>query len=178
MRTVILVLAMAAALDASAATPPIPTVSGPITGPGRMYPDPAVSITPGAVKVEDFPYVMEEYYVSGTIGDAPYMTRIIVRRPRNAAAFSGTVVSEALHAGGRSLIFEWSRQSILTRNHMFVEIVHSGANINLLVHNDVVDPISGAVPHRSVMCRVWPLASSEDSLMSESIEAATTDDDR
>ena len=74
----------------------------------------------------------EEYYVSGTAADAPYKTRIIVRRPRNAGAFSGTVVSEALHAGGRSLVFEWSRQSILTRNHMFVEIVHSPGNINLL----------------------------------------------
>ena len=41
-------------------------------------------------------------------------------------------MSEALHAGGRSLVFEWSRQSILTRNHMFVEIVHSPANVNLL----------------------------------------------
>src|SRR5688572_24552987 len=114
------------------ATPPIPAISGPIAGPGRMYPDPPVSVTPNAVKVEDFPYVTEEYFVSGTIADAPYMTRIIVRRPRAARAFSGTVVSEALHAGGRSLIFEWSRQSILTRNHMFVEIVHSPANISLL----------------------------------------------
>jgi hypothetical protein len=32
----------------------------------------------------------------------------------------------------RSLIFEWSRVSILTRRHMFVEIVHSAANITLL----------------------------------------------
>src|SRR5687767_11779638 len=114
------------------ATPPIPAISGPIAGPGRMYPDPPVSVTPNAVNVEDFPYVTEEYFVTGTIGDAPYATRIIVRRPRNASAFTGTVVSEALHAGGRSLIFEWSRQSILTRNHMFVEIVHSAANVNLL----------------------------------------------
>jgi anaerobic selenocysteine-containing dehydrogenase len=29
-----------------------------------------------------------------------------------------------------------------------------GANANLLVGNDVVDPISGSVPHRSQMCRV------------------------
>ena len=114
------------------ATPPVPAISGPIAGPGRMYPDPPVSVTPNAVKVEDFPYVTEEYFVSGTIADAPYVTRIIVRRPRNAAAFSGTVVSEALHAGGRSLVFEWSRQSILTRNHLFVEIVHSAGNVNLL----------------------------------------------
>jgi hypothetical protein len=97
-----------------------------------MYPDPPVNITANAVKVEDFPYVTEEYYVSSSTTDAVYRTRIIVRRPRNVSAFSGTVVAEALHAGGRSLIFEWSRQSILSRNHMFVEIVHSPANINLL----------------------------------------------
>lgn len=131
-RCVLVVLASGAIEHAAAATPPVPTIAGPVAGPGRMYPDPPVSITPNAVKVEDFPYVTEEYFVSGTIADTPYTTRIIVRRPRNVAAFSGTVVSEALHAGGRSLIFEWSRQSILTRNHMFVEIVHSPANINLL----------------------------------------------
>jgi anaerobic selenocysteine-containing dehydrogenase len=43
-----------------------------------------------------------------------------------------------------------------------------GANVNLLVHNDVFDPISGAVPHRSVMCRVRPL---ERGLTSEITEA-------
>jgi hypothetical protein len=116
----------------AAATPPIPEISGPVTGPGPMYPDPPINITANAVKVEDFPYVTEEYYVASTTTDARYTTRIIVRRPRNVSAFSGTVVAEALHAGGRSLIFEWSRQSILTRNHMFVEIVHSPANVNLL----------------------------------------------
>jgi len=134
-RTIIasLILMVVGAADyAWTATPPVPAISGPVAGPGRMYPDPPVSVTPDAVKVEDFPYVTEEYFVSGTIADAPYATRIVVRRPRNAGAFSGTVVAEALHAGGRSLVFEWSRQSILTRNHMFVEIVHSGGNVNLL----------------------------------------------
>ena len=117
---------------ARAAIVSTPTVSGPISGPGTMYPDPAVSIVPGAVTVESFPYVTEEYFVSGTVNDAPYTTRIIVRRPKDPASFSGTAVSEALHAGGRSLIFEWSRVSILTRRHLFVEIVHSPANITLL----------------------------------------------
>ena len=46
--------------------------------------------------------------------------------------FSGVAVAEALHAGGRSLIFEWSRVSILTRKHLFLEIVHSAPNIALL----------------------------------------------
>ena len=116
----------------AAATVPTPTVSGPVTGPGMMYPNPAISIVPGATTVESFPYITDEYFVSGTVNDAPYTTRIIVRRPKDPASFSGVVVAEALHAGGRSLIFEWSRVSILTRRHMFVEIVHSAANITLL----------------------------------------------
>ncbi len=115
-----------------AAVPPVPQVSGPIAGPGRMYPNPPVSAVATAAKVEDFPYVTEEFFVSGTINEVPYATRIIVRRPSDIASFSGTVVSEALHSGGRSLVFEWSRVSILTRRHIFVEIVHSPANINLL----------------------------------------------
>ena len=120
---------LAAAL---AATTPMPTVLGPVMSPGAMYPNPAVSIVPTAVKVEDFPYVTEEYFLSGTAAGAPYKTRIIIRRPENSTAFSGTVVAEAQHAGGRSLIFEWSRVSILTRNHVFAEIVHSSNNIQQL----------------------------------------------
>jgi hypothetical protein len=119
-------------LAALAATPPVPTVVGPVTMPGMMYPNPAVSIVPAAAKVEDFPYVTEEYFLSGTANGAPYATRVIIRRPKDAKAFSGTVVGEAMHAGGRSLIFEWSRVSILTRNHVFAEIVHSPAQIQML----------------------------------------------
>ena len=113
--------------------PPVPSISAAVTGPARMYPDPAVSVVPAAAKVEDFPYLTEEYFVTGTANGAPYTTRIIVRRPKDAERSSAAPSSaEALHAGGRSLIFEWSRVSILTRRHLFVEIVHSPANIGLL----------------------------------------------
>jgi hypothetical protein len=125
-------LALVTALRTSAATPPMPEVTGPVTMPGMMYPNPAISVVPAAVKVEDFPYITEEYFLSGTANGAPYTTRMIVRRPQNPTAFSGTVVGEAMHAGGRSLIFEWSRVSILTRNHAFAEIVHSPAQIQQL----------------------------------------------
>src|SRR5439155_11795786 len=77
-------------------------------------------------------YVTEEFFMSGTAAGAPYATRIIVRRPNDARSFSGTVIGEAMHAGGRSLIFEWSRVSILTRHHVFAEIVHSPAQIQQL----------------------------------------------
>jgi len=119
-------------LAALAATPPVPAVSGPVTMPGLMYPNPPVSVVPAAVTVEDFPYVTEEFFMSGMAAGAPYTTRIIIRRPEDAKRFSGTVVAEAMHAGGRSLIFEWSRVSILTRRHVFAEIVHSPAQVQQL----------------------------------------------
>lgn len=131
-RVVVLLAALGVAVPVSAATPPMPTISAAIAGPGVMYPDPALNIVPEAVQAESFPYVTEEFFVSGTAFGAPYTTRIIVRRPKDVKAFSGTVVAEAQHAGGRSLIFEWSRVSILTRNHIFVEIVHGPANITQL----------------------------------------------
>jgi hypothetical protein len=127
-----LVVLCVAAATASAAVSPVPMLSPVVSGPGTMYPNPAVNVVPTAAQVEDFPYVTEEYFMSGTAQRGPYTTRIIVRRPKDPAAFSGVVVAEALHAGGRSLVFEWSRVSILTRRHMFVEIVHSPANIALL----------------------------------------------
>jgi len=117
---------------AAASTPPTPAISAAVTGPAKMYPDPVISVVPVAPQVEDFPYRTDEYFVTGRANDAPYTTRIIVRRPTDPSQFSGTVVAEALHAGGRSLIFEWSRVSILTHRHMFVEIVHSPANVTLL----------------------------------------------
>src|SRR5688572_7638001 len=125
---VVVVLASLGA-QALAATPPTPTISAAVAGPGGMYPDPAINVVPDAPQVESFPYVTEEFFVSGTAFGSPYTTRIVVRRPKDVKAFSGTVVAEAQHAGGRSLIFEWSRVSILTRNHIFVEIVHGPANI-------------------------------------------------
>jgi len=127
-----LVLFLATYGVAAADVAPVPSISTVVGGPAKMYPDPAISVVPGSPQVEDFPYVTEEYFVSGTASGAPYTTRIIVRRPRDPQQSSGVAVAEALHAGGRSLIFEWSRVSILTRRHVFVEIVHSPANVNLL----------------------------------------------
>jgi anaerobic selenocysteine-containing dehydrogenase len=36
-----------------------------------------------------------------------------------------------------------------------------GANLNLLVHADLIDPISGGLPHRSSLCRLRPLDATE-----------------
>src|SRR5688500_20259460 len=104
---VVLLLASAATALAQAVTPPpVPTVLGPIAGPGRMYPDPPVSVVADSPQVEDFPYITEEYFVSGTAGGQPYTTRIIIRRPETANTLRGQAVEEALTAGRRSLVIE------------------------------------------------------------------------
>jgi hypothetical protein len=30
----------------------------------------------------------------------------------------------------------------------------AGANVNLIMKNDIIDPITGSVPHRSYPCRI------------------------
>ena len=110
------------------AAPPA-SVTGPIAETAANVLYQGLNITEGAVPVTAFPYVTEEYFVSGTASGQPYATRMLVRRPRNVADFSGVVVAEAMHTSGRALIFEWSRESVLTRGHVFVEIPTSAANI-------------------------------------------------
>jgi Alpha/beta hydrolase domain len=110
--------------------PPIPSATGPITGPGPMYP--GIFLTPGAVQVEDFPYVTEEFFVSGTTSGGSYTTRMLVRRPKHVHDFSGIVTAEAMHTSGAALIFEWSRVSILTRGHIFVEIPTNQTNVDTI----------------------------------------------
>ena len=57
-------VALSALLAAAhAAVPDIPTVEGPITGPGEMQP--GIRPGPDGTDLEDFGYVMEEYFVSG-----------------------------------------------------------------------------------------------------------------
>jgi hypothetical protein len=70
-----------------------PVVSGPITGGLHGHP-----LWDSWYDLSELGYVEEEFFVSGTArvqpdGDeAPYTTRIIVRRPTDAANFNGTVL--------------------------------------------------------------------------------------
>ena len=82
----------------------VPEFEGPIAITEESHP-----FTVGGTDLEANGYVLEEYYVSGTsnvydwgedgnaekpqirTADAPYTTRIVVRRPQDAEAFSGNV---------------------------------------------------------------------------------------
>jgi hypothetical protein len=89
----------------------LPSVHGPIAVTAESWPFASTlrSVTPRDLGASG--YVEEEYFVSGeasvyewpelgklsSIARGPYTTRILVRRPKDPARFSGTVIVEALN---------------------------------------------------------------------------------
>src|SRR5688500_2177867 len=74
----------------------LPTVAGPITGPGAMFPafsqnsmTGEQAAAPKGTDLSDFGYETKEYFVSGTAAGKPYATRILVRSPKELKKFSG-----------------------------------------------------------------------------------------
>jgi hypothetical protein len=107
--------------------PDVPTVEGPITGPGPMHP--GIRPGPEGTNLEDFDYVTEEYFVSGTAAGAPYKTRMLIRKPRNPQKFSGMVVGEPTHRGGNALICQYARFGIGQRGHTCMTVAARRINL-------------------------------------------------
>ena len=111
------ILTMASGLIATAhaVVPELPTVEGPITGPGPMHP--WIRNGPEGTNLEDFDYTVEEYFVSGMAAGASYKVRVLIRKPSNPNMFSGMVVGEPTHRGGNMLICQYARFGIGHRGH-------------------------------------------------------------
>src|ERR1051325_2255918 len=106
---------VAIALPVAAATP-VPHVKGPLPATATSY---AFGAADHTMKPEDLKaegYVEEEFLISGTanvydwaklgpatvrVANAPYTTRVLVRRPINRAKFSGIVAVEMLNPSNR-----------------------------------------------------------------------------
>jgi hypothetical protein len=108
--------AVLGASSASAAAPPVTTITGPVTG-GKGSPSLAVT----TFDLASLGYVENEYFVAGTAtsytaptplssdgkwratpaATAPYETRIVVIRPESAKKFNGTVMVEWLNVTAR-----------------------------------------------------------------------------
>nr|WP_239522016.1 alpha/beta hydrolase domain-containing protein [Geodermatophilus sabuli] len=85
---------------------------------------------PPGTNPEDFGYVAEEYFVSGTAAGQPYETRVLVRRPAKARDFSGQVIAEPMHRGGNALICQFARYGIAQNGHACLEIVARPINLD------------------------------------------------
>jgi hypothetical protein len=101
-------------------TTPVPKVTGPLPATADSYPFLASNRSTPEFDLSKSGYIEEEYLVSGAANvydwakdgtlnvktpNAPYGTRILVRRPSNAARFSGTVIVELLFPARR---FDWA----------------------------------------------------------------------
>ena len=95
---------------------PLPQVTGPLPVTATSYPFGAADHTLVPEDLRKVGYVEDEYLVSGKANvytwpgpgpaqvrtpDAPYTTRILVRRPAKASRFSGNVVVEMLNPSNR-----------------------------------------------------------------------------
>jgi hypothetical protein len=109
---VVVCAALALALPAAAAATPLPEVSGPLPVSATSYPFGAADHEEVPEDLRKVGYVEDEYLVSGKANvytwpqtgpatvrtsDAPYTTRILVRRPAKGRHFSGNVVVEMLN---------------------------------------------------------------------------------
>ncbi len=139
-----------------------PTVTGPIAAPDR--PAAGATTSPATRNFNFFSsqfdlasrgYVEEEYFISGTAsrfniptGTAatttatvldsgnPYKTRIVVRKPMNAAAFSGTVIVEWFNVTNNMDMepcwyetYDW----IMSKGHVWVGVSAQMVGVNALV---------------------------------------------
>jgi hypothetical protein len=108
------------------------TISQEVTGPGTMYQS-VQSLPPGR-GLDRYGYEAKEYLVSGTAAGEPYRTRIVVRKPRDNARFSGLVFAEAMHPSGSAHIFEFTSEYSMQAGHAAIEIVVAGLE-SLTGHN-------------------------------------------
>jgi alpha/beta hydrolase family protein len=115
MRTLLCSLAVAAAVCAQA-----PKVTGPLPVTADSHPFLAANQNLDPLDLSKVGYVEEEFLLGGTANvydwqadgsikvktaDAPYTTRILVRRPADAGRFNGTVVVELPNTARR---FDWT----------------------------------------------------------------------
>src|SRR5271157_1536863 len=128
-------------------TVPVPKVTGPIAVTADSYPLAAANRLQTKYDLAKAGYVEEEFLVSGTANvynwnadnsisvktaGAPYTTRILVRRPADAAKFSGDVIVENLEntrAYDWNFIWAYSADYFMEHGGAWVGITHLPAAI-------------------------------------------------
>jgi hypothetical protein len=137
--------ARSAAAQTSAA--PVPDVTGPIPVTATSYPLMTSSKLQTIVDLPKAGYVEEEFFVTGRANvydwsadgqvivktaNAPYTTRILLRRPGEARRFSGSVVVEIVNSARRyDFPFAWgvSHDSFMENGDAFVMITLAQGNL-------------------------------------------------
>ena len=125
----------------TASPPPAPSSPSPFTkvvGPvaqneaSHAFGGAAYTLKPEDLAKEG--YVEEEFFVSGKADvydwpasgavvktpDAPYTTRVLVRRPSDVKKFSGIVAAEPMHSSGNSWMFHFTHMYVMSQGDMSI----------------------------------------------------------
>lgn len=154
MKTILAVLVAVgwatATLAQAPAVTPIPKVTGPIPRTADSFPFTAIDRIQTKVDLNKLAYVEEEFIVSGTAnvydwaadnsltvktGNAPYTTRILLRRPADATRFSGNVIVEPFENARQfdwSFMWAFSHEYFAERGDAWVGITHGPQAIEAL----------------------------------------------
>lgn len=133
---------------------PVPAVTGPIPVTPTSVPLMASNALQTVVDLPGANYVEEEFFVSGRANvydwatdggpavrttNAPYTTRIMLRRPADSQRFSGNVIVEIGNVGrGYDFSFTWgvSHDYFLENGDAWIAITYSPENIEALKNFD------------------------------------------
>lgn len=132
---------------AGAETPPMPQVT-PVPASGKLPLSSAARKGTEYVDLAKAGYVEEEYYLSGiapaitaegrTVTQAPYVTRFLIRKPKDPARFNGTVVIEPFSwFGERAAGWILTRDYLVRKGYAFVGYT---LNINQPEHDPKFPP--------------------------------------
>ncbi len=72
--------------------------------------------------LQEFDYLEEEWFAAGEVDGHPYVTALTIRRPRDPAHFSGTVVVEPVHAASAAPIWIYTSTYQLRAGHAWASI--------------------------------------------------------
>jgi len=174
-----IVIAFLLAGSAFGATP-IPKVTGPIPATTNSTPFLEASKNLYAIDLRKLGYVEEEFIVTGAANvydwaadgsiavktaNAPYGTRILVRRPADAKKFSGTVVVEPMYSARRfdwPMMWGYSRDYFVEHGDAWVGVTMPGGAAALQKFNPTrYAGVSFANPTPSQACGQGPNATSD-----------------
>jgi len=143
---VIIVVAGIAPVHGQGSRVPVPKVT-PMPVTAESYPFAAIDHAMMPFDLARAGYVEEEFLVSGAANvydwgadrtlkvlasNLPYATRILVRRPRSASAFSGAVFVEPMYTPRRwdwPMMWGYLRDGLIARGDAWVGVTMPGANV-------------------------------------------------
>ena len=113
----------ASTLPSSPAAVMLPSITPPVGGPGPMFE--SLMALPAGDDLAHFKYEAAEYFVSGTANGQPYTTRIVLRKPVDAARASGLVLAESMHPSGNAWMFHFTHRYSMSAGHVGLDVLTS-----------------------------------------------------